>query len=81
VPWYFSWVPRSDVDTIIDELTRGSTLLRNNGDGTFTDISDAAGIRDAQWGWAAAFFDYNNDGRLDIFATNGFVTGPLPDDV
>ena len=51
---------------------RGSTLLRNNGDGTFTDVSDAAGIRDAQWGWAAEFLDYNNDGRLDIYDTNGF---------
>jgi len=81
VPWYFSWVPHSDVETIIDELTRGSTLLQNNGDGTFTDVSDAAGIRDAQWGWAAEFFDYNNDGHLDIYAANGFVTGPLPDDV
>lgn len=81
VPWYFSWVPRSDVEVIIDDLTRGSTLLRNNGDGTFDDVSDDAGVRDAQWGWGTEFFDYNNDGRLDIYATNGFVTGPLPDDV
>lgn len=81
VPWYFRWVPRSDVDTIIDELTRGSTLLRNNGDGTFTDVSDAAGVRDTQWGWGAEFLDYNNDGQLDIYASNGFVTGNLPDDV
>ena len=81
VPWYFSWVPRSDVDAIFDELTRGSTLLRNNGDGTFTDVSEQAGVRDGQWGWGAEFFDYNNDGHLDIYAVNGFVTGPLPDDV
>jgi hypothetical protein len=81
VPWYLSWVPRSDIDAIIDELTQGSTLLHNNGDGTFTDVSDKAGIRDGQWGWGAEFFDYNNDGRLDIFAVNGFLTGPLLDDV
>jgi hypothetical protein len=81
VPWYYSWVPRSDVDTIINENTRGSTLLHNNGDGTFTDVSDAAGVRDTQWGWGAEFLDYNNDGRLDIYASNGFVTGPLPDDI
>ncbi len=81
VPWYFSWVPRSDIETIIDELTRGSTLLHNNGDGTFSDVSDAAGVRDGQWGWGAEFFDYNNDGWLDIYAANGFVTGPILDDV
>jgi hypothetical protein len=81
VPWYFRWVPRSDVDAIIEEHTRGSTLLRNDGDGTFTDVSDAAGVRDTQWGWGAEFLDYNNDGRLDIYASNGFVTGPIPDDI
>jgi hypothetical protein len=81
IPWYLKWVPRSDVHQIVDELTRGSTLLRNNGDGTFTDVSESAGIRDAQWGWAALFLDYDNDGWLDIYATNGFVTGDLPDDV
>lgn len=81
VPWYFSWVPRSNVDHIIDELSRGSTLLHNNGDGTFTDVSDQAGIRDGQWGWGAEFLDYNNDGRLDIYAANGFITGPVPDDI
>jgi hypothetical protein len=81
VPWYFSWVPRADVNVIIDELTRGSTLLRNNGDGTFTDVSDTAGVRDGQWGWAAEFVDFDNDGWQDIFATNGFVTGNLPDDL
>jgi len=63
------------------ELTRGSSLLHNNGDGTFTDVSDRAGVRDTQWGWAAEFLDYNNDGQLDLLATNGFVTGPLQDDV
>ncbi len=81
VPWYLSWVPRSDIDAIIHELSRGSTLLHNNGNGTFTDVSDQAGVRDGQWGWGTEFFDYNNDGRLDIYAANGFVTGPLPDDV
>jgi hypothetical protein len=81
VPWYLSWVPRSDIHAIIDELTRGSTLLHNNGDGTFTDVSDKAGVRDGQWGWGAEFFDYNNDGRLDIYAANGFISGPLLDDV
>ena len=81
VPWYLGWAPRERVDIIVDELTRGSTLLRNNGDGTFTDISDGAGVRDGQWGWGAEFVDYDNDGWQDIFASNGFITGPNPDDL
>ena len=68
-------------DEIIEDLTRGSTLLRNNGNGTFTDVSEKAGVRDAQWGWGAEFLDYDNDGKLDLFAQNGFVTGELPDDI
>ena len=81
VPWYLRWAPRERVDQVTDELSRGSTLLHNNRDGTFTDVSDAAGIRDAQWGWGCEFVDYNNDGRLDIYNTNGMVTGPILDDV
>jgi hypothetical protein len=80
-PWYYQWVPEPEIHRITDELTRGSTLLANDGDGSFTDVSDAAGVRDGQWGWGAEFLDYDNDGRLDIFATNGFVSGPLLDDV
>lgn len=81
VPWYFSWVPLARVHEITDELTRGSTLLRNNSDGTFTDVSSAAGVRDTQWAWGAEFLDYDNDGWLDLWVTNGMVSGHLTDDV
>src|SRR5207249_4486772 len=66
---------------IAASLARASTLYRNNGDGTFTDVSDAAGLRDTQWGWSAEFLDYDNDGRLDLYAVNGFISGPIQDDV
>ncbi len=88
IPWQYrllSFVmPRSvkaRAEEIVDELTRGNTLLRNEGNGTFVDVSDAAGARDAQWGWSVEFLDYDEDGRLDLFAVNGFLTGELPDDV
>jgi hypothetical protein len=68
-------------EQIFEGLTRGDALLRNRGDGIFEDVGETAGIRDAQWGWGAEFLDYDNDGRLDVYATNGFVTGELPDDV
>ena len=42
--------------------------------------AEKAGVRDGQWGWGADFLDYDNDGRLDIFAENGFVTGEMNDD-
>jgi hypothetical protein len=87
IPWYYKvlgWFTpqvKERIHKYTHELTRGSSLLHNNGDGTFTDVSDAAGVRDMQWGWAADFLDYNNDGWLDLYATNGFISGPLLDDV
>jgi hypothetical protein len=38
-------------------------------------------VRDAQWGWAAEFVDYDDDGLPDLFSQNGFVTGEIPDDI
>jgi len=87
IPWFYRLLGfftdevQRRSDDIIDRLTRGSTLYRNDGDGTFTDVSDAAGVRDAQWGWSAEFLDYDNDGRLDLYGVNGFISGPLLDDV
>jgi hypothetical protein len=87
VPWYvqvlgwFTPEVHRRVQLYTHEHTRGSSLLHNNGDGTFTDVSDQAGVRDTQWGWSAAFIDYNNDGLLDLYAVNGFVSNPLLDDV
>ena len=45
-------------------------LYRNNGDGTFTDITKQAGISNPLWGCSAIFFDYNLDGFLDLYVTN-----------
>jgi hypothetical protein len=47
-----------------------NALYRNNGDGTFTDISDAAGVGDPGFGMAAVSADYDNDGDRDLFVTN-----------
>jgi len=47
----------------------GNTLYRNNGDGTFTDVTARAGVGGGGWSASAGFFDYDNDGRLDLFVT------------
>src|SRR3954463_5834609 len=51
-------------------------LFHNNGDGTFTDVTKKAGVAGAilngkkMWAAGAGWFDYNNDGLLDLFVVN-----------
>ena len=46
-----------------------SALYHNNGDGTFTDVTDKAGLANVGWGMGVAVGDYNNDGFDDIYVT------------
>ncbi len=46
-----------------------SALYRNNGDGTFTDATDRAGVGQPGWGMGACVGDYNNDGNEDLYVT------------
>jgi hypothetical protein len=54
----------------------GNRLYRNEGGRRFVDVTDAAGVRDAGWGWGARFFDFDLDGDLDLVATNGIRHTP-----
>jgi hypothetical protein len=47
-------------------------LFHNNGDGTFTDVSEKAGVsdKDTYYGFTATFVDINNDGKVDLIVTN-----------
>lgn len=47
-------------------------LHLNNGDGTFSEIGQYAGIAATDWSWAALLADYDNDGWKDLFVTNGY---------
>jgi len=59
------------VDLYVTTILEGNHLYHNNGNGTFTDVTARAGVgggrRDSV---SAAFFDYDRDGRLDLFVAN-----------
>lgn len=58
----------------------GNVFLKNNGDGTFTDIAQTTNTTMNSVAWGAVFLDAENDGDLDIYASaehNGTVTGYL----
>ena len=54
-------------------------LLLNTGTGRFAEASFLAGIAATDWTWSVRLEDLDNDGRLDLFVTNGFNRDPNPD--
>jgi enediyne biosynthesis protein E4 len=44
----------------------------NNGNGTFSEIGQLAGVSNTDWSWAPLFADFDNDGWKDLFVTNGY---------
>ena len=48
-------------------------LQRNNGDGTFTDVGQMAGVARTDWSWGALIADLDLDGHKDVYVTNGLA--------
>jgi len=46
-------------------------LYRNNGDGSFTDVTDLAGVGDLSWSWMGVWADVNGDNFQDLYVVNG----------
>ncbi|HEX6773690.1 MAG TPA: VCBS repeat-containing protein, partial [Acidobacteriaceae bacterium] len=59
----------SSVEMALAGKKAKSALYHNNHDGTFTDVTDKAGVGYPCWAMAAAVGDYNNDGRPDLLVT------------
>ena len=76
IPFYGMGVATGDYDNdgFPDLYITGhpsSALFHNNGDGTFTDVTEKAGVNNSgKFAAGAAWFDYDRDGRLDLFVAN-----------
>ena len=55
-----------------------NALYRNNGDGTFTDVTDKAGVPGNGYGLGCVWGDYDNDGFPDLYVTQYGTQRPLP---
>ena len=62
-----------------EQVFKLGNRLYNNVGGAFHDVTDAAGVHDGGWGWAACFADFDNDTDLDIYHTNGWFEPFAPD--
>jgi hypothetical protein len=58
------------------KMVRGNTLLRNGGQGRFSDVTDPMAEGFGEWAWGAKFADLNNDGWEDIYLANGYISQP-----
>src|SRR5205823_1798796 len=56
---------------------RGVRLFLNNGNGTFTDVTEEAGLRDPLWATSASFVDYDRDGWPDLFVAHDAAANHL----
>ena len=63
------------VTNITEPWFRECNMLWLNWDGeVLVDVSQETGTCDTGWGWGAKFIDFDNDGRLDIYVANGFIS-------
>jgi len=56
-------------DLLATSFDAGCFLFHNLGNGKFEDVTDKVGVRNAHHAYTAEFFDYDNDGKLDIFVS------------
>ena len=64
------------LDVVVAGAHAGVSLYRNNGDGTFTDISAGSGLDACVYGFGVAAGDYDNNGLPDLYVTSmGFFDG------
>ena len=61
-------------DLYVSNFRDGNVLFHNNGDKTFRDLTAVAGVHGADRGFPAWFFDFNNDGWDDIFASSYYLS-------
>lgn len=61
--------------------TKGNSLYRNRGDGTFAETGAEQEVEMGRWAWCADAADFDNDGSPEIYVTSGMLTGPQETDL
>jgi hypothetical protein len=56
---------------------QNNQLFMNDGDGSFSEVSDMPLVNDGGCSYSSSFTDYDNDGDLDLFVSNGYCSGTI----
>jgi len=59
---------------IYSRFAKGNTLLENDGQGEFREVSSTTGVEMGRWAWSSVFGDINNDAWDDLLVANGYIT-------
>ena len=71
----FASVAAGDVRGAFQRQAKGNSLFQNLGNGRFEEKIQS-GVEMGRWAWSSDFADLDNDGNLDLYIQNGYITGP-----
>jgi Flp pilus assembly protein TadD len=77
----FPPVARDGLKEAYRRHTKGNTLYRNRGDGTFDETSAAEHVEMGRWSWTGDAFDFDCDGTPEIYVTAGMITNDSESDL
>ena len=81
VPFLLDLAFRPYVRAAVREWFRGNRFYENLGDGTFREVAHDTGTQNSGWAWGTVWLDFDNDGELDLYGSNGMVSGADEDDL
>jgi len=70
-----------EVKALYRRHTRGNSLFRNRGDGTFEDVTLASRAELGRWAWSSDSLDFDRDGAPDLYVVNGMFTRENDEDL
>jgi tetratricopeptide (TPR) repeat protein len=71
-----AFAPSKELPEAYRRHTKGNSLYRNRGDGTFAETGAPEGVEMGRWAWSSDAFDFDNDGTPEIYVTCGMLSHP-----